>query len=1108
MGEEASIRIPDKVFYTVNVLKKYAAEFKERIGFRLTEKAEALDEIIEYMARPATLKHDTKELYDKIPAVGRQIAAIGKALELPGQSRNYGRWAKKESVGRQTLKNYIEIFEAAATEKPNVDVSKDLNALKSAAFSDIIWDEITNLEYLADPKEFVYDFTVPGNDSFMVDDAILVHNTLNSVDWDTKVMIAKNGEIICPEIGEFIDTHLAANPDSVKVYANNQEYLDLNDGNDWQAISCDEDGKMMWTKLEAVTRHPVVNEDGTDTILEVETESGRVTKATKGKSFLTLIDGKVKEINGSELKVGDVLPIANSLAIGEIALIEKIALRKYLPPTEWLYGTDVNLALAELYGQERHWFQKNNGNLFTIPYSRSDAFREAFVDGKNTNAENIHPGFVYPARTRPDVSQIPDEIPLTQEFGFFAGAYVAEGMANTTQVNITNNDTSYLEKVQHLMNTWNVGTHLVSEKRLCEKTGIKGTSTSLVIHSTLLAALMQKLFGRVSGEKTLPDWVFQAPDAFVQGLVDGYISGDGTIEKRSGSVHATSVSKDLLTRFSTLFARYGIFARISSHMPEQGKFDSVRMAYTLTLPAHYSKLFADTFPLSLEYKQDILDYHFGLMTKVQESLREMTGEVIWDPIKSIKEINPIKEKVYDFTVKDTKNFMTYSCHLVRDTFHLAGVASKSNVTRGVPRLKELLKVTQNPKAVSLTIPLKKEYQNSKAKAREVSQELELTLLRDMTIKTAIYFDPKDNDTVLKEDRELLAFYKMFEQDSQEGEQATQSVWSKYILRLEFNRQNMFDKNITMDDILFVLRRRFEDEVQMVYSDFNSQKLVMRIRLSEESLATSGDPASLDALASYKKFQNKLLNAVIIRGLPGIKAATFRKGSERLSYNEEEGKYKTSEEYILDTDGSNFLEVMNHPAVDATRVTSTHVHDVYPLLGIEATRHTLYTEITTLFEDGQINYRHLGLLVDVMTRAGRLMSVDRYGINKLDIGPLAKASFEETERILLKAAVFGEIDPVTGVSANIMTGQPIRGGTAFSDILLDEVALLRLQKGLPPVGDYASGREAPVTEDAELLEGPVDDFCSPSRLRMNLTLPTTKANLNDEPDIEFVELEEE
>ena len=445
-----------------------------------------------------------------------------------------------------------------------------------------------------------------------------------------------------------------------------------------------------------------------------------------------------------------------------------------------------------------------------------------------------------------------------------------------------------------------------------------------------------------------------------------------------------------------------------------------------------------------------------------------------------------------------------STQMTLNTFHLAGVASKSNVTRGVPRLKEVLKVTQNPKAISLTIPLRKEYRNSKAKAREVSQELELTLLRDMTIKTAIYYDPKDSDSVLKEDRELLAFYRMFEQDTASDED---SVWSKYILRLELNRQSMFDKNITMDDILYVLRRRFEDEVQMVYSDFNSQRLVMRIRLSKESLTTSStmDPSLLlDALASYKKFQNKLLNSVIIRGLPGIKAATFRKGSERLVYDEKEGKYSSSEEYILDTDGSNFLEVMNHPAVDATRVTSTHVHDVYPLLGIEATRHTLYTEIVTLFEDGQINYRHLGLLVDVMTRAGRLMSVDRYGINKLDIGPLAKASFEETERILLKAAVFGEIDPITGVSANIMTGQPIRGGTAFSDILLDEVALLRLQKGLPPVTDYKIGREVPLEKVPE-EEEVTNDLCSPARLRMNLTIPTTKANLADEPDIDFIEL---
>jgi DNA-directed RNA polymerase beta' subunit len=923
--------------------------------------------------------------------------------------------------------------------------------------------------------------------------------TLNSVDWDTKVMIAKNGRIVCPEIGEFIDAQLAENKDKVKVFANDQEYLELSQADTWQAISCDEDGKIMWTTLEAVTRHPVVNEDGTDTILEVETASGRTVKATKGKSFLMLIDGKISAVNGSDIKVGDCLPMANSL--GDLKVISSISLREYLPPTEWLYGTDVQLALTQLRSQERHWFQKNNGNLFTIPYSRSDAFREAFEDGKNTNADKIVSGYVYPARTRPDVSQIPEDIPLTQDFGFFVGAYLAEGMSNSTQVNITNNELAYLEKVKLLMDSWNVGTHTVCEERESAKSGIKGTSTSLVIHSTLLATLMQKAFGRVSHEKTMPDWVFQAPTEFVQGLVDGYVSGHGSVSKKSGYITVTSVSNELLTRFSTLLARYGIFGRISSHMPPLNNFDSVRKAYTYTIPTHYSKVFAETFPLSMDYKQDILDYHFNLMEKGNITHLDTTGEVVWDAIVSIKEVAPMKGKVYDFTVEKTRNFMTHSCHILRDTFHLAGVASKSNVTRGVPRLKELLKVTQNPKAMSLTISLLPEFANNKTKAREVAQELELTLLRDMTVRTAIYYDPSDSASILKEDRELLAFYKMFELAE------APAAWSKYILRLELDRQQMFDKNITMDDIHYVLRERFGKDVNMVYSDFNSQKLVMRIRLLIAG-ETMTDPSSLDVMSAYKKFQNKLLNSVIIRGLPGIKAATFRKGDGRFMFNAAEGKYEKTEEYILDTDGSNFLEVMNHPAVDATRVYSTHVHDIYSQLGIEATRAVLYNEIQTLFEEGQINYRHLGLLVDVMCRAGRLMSVDRYGINKLDIGPLAKASFEETERILLKAAVFGEMDPVTGVSASIMTGQPIRAGTAFSDIMLDEMAVLRLQKGLPPAAPLGGDDEAPTQDqvDQELTLDP-NDMCSQSRLRLNINLPKAKATLEDEPDIEIAVVED-
>jgi DNA-directed RNA polymerase beta' subunit len=139
----------------------------------------------------------------------------------------------------------------------------------------------------------------------------------------------------------------------------------------------------------------------------------------------------------------------------------------------------------------------------------------------------------------------------------------------------------------------------------------------------------------------------------------------------------------------------------------------------------------------------------------------------------------------------------------------------------------------------------------------------------------------------------------------------------------------------------------------------------------------------------------------------------------------------------------------------------------------------------------------------MTRFGRLMSIDRYGINKNDIGTLAKASFEETEKILLKAALFGDVDPVTGVSANIMMGQPIRGGTAFSQILMDEQALVKLLESVD-VDRYKGVLEEEEEGDlSELGEAGMQlaDPCSSTQFQMNMVLPGSRAMI-DEPEIEI------
>jgi DNA-directed RNA polymerase II subunit RPB1 len=450
-----------------------------------------------------------------------------------------------------------------------------------------------------------------------------------------------------------------------------------------------------------------------------------------------------------------------------------------------------------------------------------------------------------------------------------------------------------------------------------------------------------------------------------------------------------------------------------------------------------------------------------------------------------------------------------------NTFHLAGVAAKSGMTRGVPRLKEVFKVTKAPKATSLNIALKPEFRDDNEKAREVAQDLELTMLRDIVKTVGLYYDPKDATTVIPEDRELIAFYNLFEQrelgtgagtgaareegkeEAKEGDLAEK--FSKWMLRLEFNKEAMFNRNITMDDVAFVLNEKFNSTISMVYTDFNSQRLIMRIRLDRE-IDTDNDDYT-----NFKKFQARLLMTVAVRGVPGIKAASFSKSENRVEILE--GKPTKISEYVLDTDGSNFIEVMNHPAVDPTRLYTTNVHDVMDVLGIEAGRNVLLTEIDSLFADAGVNYRHLGLLIDSMTRNGRLMSVDRYGINKNNIGPLAKASFEETEKILLRAALFGEMDPVTGVSAKIMTGQPMRGGTTFSQLLLDEAAFMRLQKGLPPVADAEEEDVEELDDDdiAEELATATDDRCNAVRLRMNTVMPDGDVDL-EEPDVVFNVLE--
>ena len=116
-----------------------------------------------------------------------------------------------------------------------------------------------------------------------------------------------------------------------------------------------------------------------------------------------------------------------------------------------------------------------------------------------------------------------------------------------------------------------------------------------------------------------------------------------------------------------------------------------------------------------------------------------------------------------------------------------------------------------------------------------------------------------------------------------------------------------------------------------------------------------------------------------------------------------------------------------------------IYEVYDTLGLEAARQVLAKEIFDVFDfaGSYVNSRHINLLVDIITNRGFLMSIDRHGINKSDRGPLAKCSFEETPDIIARAAIFGELDKIQSVSANIMLGQEVPIGTGATELVFDE-----------------------------------------------------------------------
>ena len=339
----------------------------------------------------------------------------------------------------------------------------------------------------------------------------------------------------------------------------------------------------------------------------------------------------------------------------------------------------------------------------------------------------------------------------------------------------------------------------------------------------------------------------------------------------------------------------------------------------------------------------------------------------------------------------------------------------------------------------------------------------------------------------------------------EGDDANDK--SKWIIRMELDPEVMLEKNITMDDINFTLNNSYKDEIHCIYSDYNSDKLVFRIRMNNVLKNNSGKKNKIkvnpldqsDQIYILKNFQDQLLSGIVLRGVKNINKVILRKIKDNLV--EKSGAYKKEDIWVLDTIGTNLLDVLGLDYIDSNRTISNDIVEIFNVLGMEAARQCIYNELSEVleFDGAYVNTHHMTVLCDRMTFSHKMISIFRHGINNDDIGPIAKASFEETPEMFLKAARHAELDTMRGISANVMCGQEGLFGTASFQVVLDVNELIKLEEQYKY--EYQDTAEIIADELFKGIEDPTDN-CSIQKLEIQTNISniqTEELGANNEYD---------
>ena len=205
------------------------------------------------------------------------------------------------------------------------------------------------------------------------------------------------------------------------------------------------------------------------------------------------------------------------------------------------------------------------------------------------------------------------EYPLDRDFGWFIGAYLADGsVCPTGRVSISKIHVDFQEKLRYIIEkyfnkcmtqSWkkpkNDGSAMFNGYDMSKYTGCENQFT----HKHLA-----KFLGELGNcyTKRVPAWVFSSNLEFIKGVIGGYFDGDGNVNATKGKqmIRSGSVSEGMTEDFILLLAYVGIFA---SKCLEVRKEENRENMHSVQVSRKYARRFKEEIGLVTEDKAKALD---------------------------------------------------------------------------------------------------------------------------------------------------------------------------------------------------------------------------------------------------------------------------------------------------------------------------------------------------------------------------------------------------------------------------------------------------------------------------------------------------------------------